>query len=491
MTTIGKGGATAPTQNGAATSTAATPPTATTSAATPSAPEAKTADELHPPIDGFDDGPSTSTTSRAADPRASSEAPKQLADEVSGLRNAAHSHSARAFGDSDTAAHHVIEARATGSNIRVSPGSSGGLSVNVDGRIQQLDKKQADRLVIRGGDGDDTITVDESVKRSITIEGGKGADILTGGSGNDMIVGGEGADTIDGRKGRDYIDGGRDGDTISGGAGNDTVIGGRGADTLSGGTGRNTLVGGEGQDTFVAGAGADRAIGERADNKPEGWSKAGGDRVSVVDVSSDTEATQPGHSINIQGDVAFKAKVNRDLDVLRSTQTGRELLSELDTAAAAGKPVSIAFTEGDAGTTGADPRSRAGMIKDDRTANTGIGSDVTYDPSDARYGTRTDGFHRTPPSVKLFHELVHAHHNAQGTGLPINEPTALKKTVKGHDVHPDTEEARTTGVDYWKYNADGEPVTHRGKPVWNSASRERFTENKLRAELGLLNRDAY
>ena len=54
---------------------------------------------------------------------------------------------------------------------------------------------------------------------ALTINAGKGADILTGGNINDVIFGGDGADTIDGRENSAT----KGADNISGGAGNDII----------------------------------------------------------------------------------------------------------------------------------------------------------------------------------------------------------------------------------------------------------------------------
>jgi Ca2+-binding RTX toxin-like protein len=83
------------------------------------------------------------------------------------------------------------------------------------------------RIVIDGGDGVDTITIDPLVTRSVMIFGGAGADIITGGGGDDVIVGGDGADRITGGIGDDLLIGGADADQINGNAGDDILIGGQ------------------------------------------------------------------------------------------------------------------------------------------------------------------------------------------------------------------------------------------------------------------------
>jgi parallel beta-helix repeat protein len=80
------------------------------------------------------------------------------------------------------------------------------------------------RIVVHGGDGNDTIRVAANVP--------VGADLF-GEDGNDQLYGGRGNDRLDG------------------GTGNDTEVGGAGDDVLVAGTGRDLLVGSTGSDTVV------------------------------------------------------------------------------------------------------------------------------------------------------------------------------------------------------------------------------------------------
>jgi Ca2+-binding RTX toxin-like protein len=84
---------------------------------------------------------------------------------------------------------------------------------------------------LRGGKGDDTITVGDH----------SGGSILRGGAGNDMLYSGNGAD---------ILNGGHDDDMIFGGGGNDRLRGGNGVDYLNGGGGDDLMTGGAGIDVF-------------------------------------------------------------------------------------------------------------------------------------------------------------------------------------------------------------------------------------------------
>jgi hypothetical protein len=77
---------------------------------------------------------------------------------------------------------------------------------------------------ITGGSGNDSITIDKSVKDNLIITGGAGKDIINdGGSGADSIYGGDGTDTIFAGSGNDTIVTiGDKSDSVTGGAGLDS-----------------------------------------------------------------------------------------------------------------------------------------------------------------------------------------------------------------------------------------------------------------------------
>jgi Ca2+-binding RTX toxin-like protein len=152
----------------------------------------------------------------------------------------------------------------------------------IEGQFQSVDYTGIERLLLRGGTGDDT------------LQGGTGADTLLGGSGDDTLQGGTGADTLLGGSGNDLLSGGLGNDFYSVDS-LDTVVDTGGADTvesgeshslaagietlvltggfalngtgnggnnlLLGNVGANGLNGGNGADTLVGGAGADRLTG--------------------------------------------------------------------------------------------------------------------------------------------------------------------------------------------------------------------------------------
>lgn len=130
------------------------------------------------------------------------------------------------------------------------------------------------QIVIRGGDGDDRIELNEANGELLAakLEGGPGNDVLIGGSGDDELLGGPGSDTLYGMDG---------GDVLSGGDGDDVLIGGRRADTVFGNDGSDRMIWhpGDGTDLNEGGAGLD-VVEVHGDDVSEGFAvTANGSRV--------------------------------------------------------------------------------------------------------------------------------------------------------------------------------------------------------------------
>jgi hypothetical protein len=102
-----------------------------------------------------------------------------------------------------------------------------------DGTASKLIKAKLHQIIVNGGEGNDLIGVDSSIKIRAALNGGSGHDVIVGGGGNDAINGGAGNDSV------------------YGGGGNDTVVGAAGNDSLYGNTGNDSLVGGAGDDVLV------------------------------------------------------------------------------------------------------------------------------------------------------------------------------------------------------------------------------------------------
>ncbi|MBI5259123.1 MAG: calcium-binding protein, partial [Burkholderiales bacterium] len=108
-------------------------------------------------------------------------------------------------------------------------------------------------LQLGGGEGDDTVSLNESggALPKANISGGNGNDTLTGGSADDLLLGDAGNDTLRGQGGVDLMHGGDGQDTLTGGDGNDFVYGDGGDDRLVWNPGDDTdlFEGGDGIDT--------------------------------------------------------------------------------------------------------------------------------------------------------------------------------------------------------------------------------------------------
>jgi len=112
--------------------------------------------------------------------------------------------------------------------ITITTLSSGKIRVVINGKAKG-DFAGANFVYVQAYGGNDTVTLDKSVKLDTMVFGGKGNDTLKGGSGNDVLSGEEGDDKIYG-----------------GWDGSDILIGGLGADSLWGHDSANTAPGRDG-----------------------------------------------------------------------------------------------------------------------------------------------------------------------------------------------------------------------------------------------------
>ena len=164
-------------------------------------------------------------------------------------------------------------------NFRIRQDASGSVIVSARGQTQSFSNVS----LVKGnaGDGDDSVTFDDSVTTDVEISGGDGDDMLTykgtgvarfwgeagddtliGGSGDDILDGGAGSDRIIGNGGDDNLHGGSDDDEIHGGFGDDTLRGDGGDDAIYGETGDDVIYGGLGIDHLDGGLDNDILYGE-------------------------------------------------------------------------------------------------------------------------------------------------------------------------------------------------------------------------------------
>ena len=125
--------------------------------------------------------------------------------------------------------------------LRLQAGNPAILQVDLgdDGSAEfSIPRVGVERLSIDGGNGDDSVRIDES--NGVFTDAI--ATTVDGGNGNDRLVGGAGAVTIRGGNGDDVL---------IGGAGVETLIGGNGDDSIDGNKGNDVGLLGNGNDTFV------------------------------------------------------------------------------------------------------------------------------------------------------------------------------------------------------------------------------------------------
>ncbi|MEV8509886.1 M91 family zinc metallopeptidase [Actinoplanes sp. NPDC051475] len=322
-----------------------------------------------------------------------------------------------------------------------------------------------------GQDGTDTVRgnagTDNLYGRSgtDTLDGGDGRDYLDGGAGDDHLRGGlgddtaygmDGNDSIDGDAGQDYLEGGTGNDDLTGAAGNDMISGGRGDDVLRGGTGDDKFYSGWGRDTVVAAAGNDQVFGQNDDTI------TGAERVVNVQLSDDVDF------IKVTGSPDFVARVEADLDMLRASPTGQQMLANLQKAS---DDSANWFYDGNGLTISELTEENGKAPWPDDNLLFGEEWAIEYNPS-------FDTVHNSPPVTVLYHEMAHVYDYAHDT---LDE-----NTYQGAD---------NFGVPNYERVAAGLPIDHDGDPSTPDQIDPdhplRFTENGLREELGAPRRPSY
>jgi hypothetical protein len=335
-------------------------------------------------------------------------------------------------------------------------------------------------VVLLGGDGSDRI---RGAGGGETGLGGHGDDDMFGGDGNDYLSGGSGVDYLEGQGGADRIAGGHGDDTLygmaadddlSGGEGADYLEGGKGNDTLGGGGGRDALSGGQGNDTIRGGGDGDVAYAGHGRDAIDGGT--GGDvayqqaedrATNAIGVT--VEVTSDAGFIRIEGSPEFVERVNADLDMYRSSPTGQQMLAALQDLR--------------------DPNRWPGEhsltireLTDDENA-------YAHGGEPGRFGNRDSAVDYNPvftfddkqgrPATVLYHELAHIYGdwngNANDDQIPFGRPDAGFRN----------NERQATGL---PYDHDGDPRT---PDQIDPEQPLQYTENGLRAELGLPRQDTY
>lgn len=389
-------------------------------------------------------------------------------------------------------------------HVRVSQRDDGTLDIDVNGEVYEVRLTERQELTIRTGAGNDIIEAAPNVTVNMVVDAGAGDDRIVTGMGDDRIQGGDGNDFIQTIGGRNDIDGGDGDDVIHGGDGANVIFGGRGNDEIHAGSGFNHIDGGRGDDVIHGGAGQNiisagggsdqvnltgdqntvytgegrtQVDGAHAEDTVYATvndliNASGGAKPTVVNVEIDPEL---GRSVEVTGSDAFRQRMESELDFLRASPAGQQMLAELDAAAQKGNVVTIRELaneqNGYAQTMG---RGNAEISN----GQAGQGSDVlvSYNPS-----FHMDAFPTS--SVVLFHELSHAYNGVTGTFQP--------GTYQGEG--PDSgrvpnAERQAVGLETSAdpFDFDGDPST---PPTTHNPMH--LTENGIRREVGLPDRPSY
>lgn len=398
----------------------------------------------------------------------------------------------------------VIDAGTGDDRISISQNpKTGEVTVNVNGAESSFTGADRENLVIQAGVGDDTITVGENVTVKLTLEGNDGNDRITvdnrvtrgqtieGGDGNDTLIGGGGRDYINGSKGNDfimgrdgndtvyagdgddYVSGGNGDDYLEAGKGNDHVRGWAGNDNISGGQGDDKLYGGNGNDVLYAGAGKDTVFGQTGDNKIFSQSEdtVEANRTGVNNTVVEVDMTAAiGSSVVINGTDEFKERIQQDLDMLRSSPIGRQMLEGFDET---GHTVTIQEFDQQNGT--ASPTNGIDTSFDTANQRPGRTDDATFNINPDFYPAD-----HIPPIVVFYHEMAHAYDYTHGT--------LRTERYNGNEVND-------RGIKDAERVAVGQPIDHdkdRTTPeIVAPEHPQSLTENALREELNRQLRPRY
>lgn len=396
----------------------------------------------------------------------------------------------------------VLTTGAKNDDVQISQRDDGTLDVGVNGEKFEVRLGENQELTIRSGAGNDTINVAPNVTVNIVVDGGAGDDKIATGAGNDRIDGGLGNDEISSGAGRDDVFGNSGDDRLDAGAGDDVVYGGDGADRLAGGDGVDFLEGGQGNDTLEGGADKDMLSGGVGDDTLRGgegddavYTGAGKDTVDnqsgndsvyaqtasdVINAATGAKNTvinveiSASKGVTIEGSDAFKQRVGAEIDFLRSSPNGQQMLTQFDQAAARGNSVTIKELANEQNGYAQTFSNDADLVN----GKPGAGGDVqiSYNPS-----FHMDAF--PAPVVVLYHEMSHAYNGVTGTF----QPGTYRGTGPDNGQVPNAER-QAVGLETSApaYDFDGDPSTPK-----TTANPDQLTENGLRGELGLPDRPSY
>jgi hypothetical protein len=403
-----------------------------------------------------------------------------------------------------SAAEFRIEGTDDADDFRIDQKADGRLTVQVNGYDIELTIEESQRLVIDAGMGDDSISTEP-----LAILGPGGALLTNIGSRvtqDIRIEGGDGDDHINGDRGNDYIDGGAGRDTAHGNDGNDVVAGGSGDDNLFGGDGDDVIVTASGQDLVVdynsSGNDQDRVIAQESDEVIVEDNA----QTEIVTIDPDRGASM---TIDPEAGSEFVARVESDLEVMRSTPEGDAVLANIDRAAIPvedsngeivnGTGHSVTIIKSEQGNAAAILEIYEDDVAERPDGSPGPGADayVLYDTdSNTTFIPELDpvedrAWRDRPPIVGFEHEILHAADFVTGEqdrgisnqtdvhGSPVFEPDGVTPVAASNS------ELSVTGLVFDDDN-EGHPKTGPISDASDADPNDRLhTENTFRAQFNL------
>lgn len=424
-------------------------------------------------------------------------------------------------------------------NIRIMLGTNDKLIASINGTCHELPFNSTGELQfmsIATGAGNDKISIDPLVTTNITIYSGEGDDFITAGGGQTAVFGGRGNDYIRLGSGRGVAYGGEGADVMVAGTGNASMSGGKGDDKLyamyppthlrqvflNGDEGRDELYAGTGITVLNGGLDDDKLVGH---HQTTFYTGAGKDTVTsysardkiyakendVIHNAANVPVThiQPVDSgktvFKIEGNKRFVAIVEAYIEQLRGSPAGQQMLKKLDSLAVKnGGPVVIKksdflgvnYYSFKNSHTDKIPKGQHesrqqtpefGYIKNGISGSPATHAEINFRPTEF-----ADEPLPAAPLVALYHEMAHAFNGATGTFIPGSQP------ILGKDGNPVIVNGKPAAVDNLEYQAvglptDAPPFDFDNDPLTppTTTNPPPFTENALRAEMGIPLRDRY
>lgn len=393
----------------------------------------------------------------------------------------------------------VLNTGAGNDMVEVPEGVNVKLRVLLGSGDDQVNSRGADNSIEAfGSTGRDRITTGGG---NDFVSGGGESDYVDAGALSDRVFGGGGNDTIYGLDGNDLISGGDGRDYVDGGGHDDTVFGGQGADQLGGGLDNDEIYGGDGNDKVYAGSGYDESDGGVT------WSKGGvttdADEIDQesgdlqVGSQDDREVTvqingDDGAFIEVQGSPEFQARVNSDLEVLRSSPEGQQLLKKLGELHAKDdgswlwgqdkRPYIISEYPRDRVSDNGDAWDPDKNYRDDPPNDDAYC--IRYRPEFNTLDNDADAsYDVTPPVVVLYHEMGHTYQF-------LSDKMAEGRTLQDDGTSANSSERQNVGLP-WNDNDRSDQEQGLAPDQTDDPEDMPYRENALRRGLGIPERTNY